>query len=238
MAIVGAGYTGLRTAYYLSAHSRRLRSWCSSASYAGFGASGRNGGWVSGFCSGPPRVYEARAGRAGYRAMQQAMFAAVEDRRRVLVEHAIDADFIRGGFLTVALDERPGRTPARTTSPHGRARGLNEDDLRLLDSRAAAERECASRMACRATYSPHVARVHSAKLLTGLAATVERLGVTIYSLYRHADRIERRHAATVALGRARGHGLGSHLSPCAQADAGASDITSRSAPSKLSWSRR
>ena len=44
------------------------------AEQAGFGASGRNGGWLSGFFSGPPRAYGS-----GYEALQRAMFATVEE---------------------------------------------------------------------------------------------------------------------------------------------------------------
>ncbi|MSW11833.1 MAG: FAD-dependent oxidoreductase, partial [Actinobacteria bacterium] len=47
IAIVGAGYTGLWTAYYLLKADPSLRVAIVEANYAGFGASGRNGGWAS-----------------------------------------------------------------------------------------------------------------------------------------------------------------------------------------------
>jgi glycine/D-amino acid oxidase-like deaminating enzyme len=56
VAIVGAGYTGLWSAYYLKRADPSLRI------VVRFGASGRNGGWVSGFFSGPPRVYARQGG--------------------------------------------------------------------------------------------------------------------------------------------------------------------------------
>src|SRR3954453_22371900 len=77
VAIVGAGYTGLWTAYYLKRAKPSLRVVVLEAERAGFGASGRNGGWVSGFFSGPARVYERRGGRAAYVALQREMFATV-----------------------------------------------------------------------------------------------------------------------------------------------------------------
>src|ERR1019366_3281230 len=43
--IVGAGYTGLWTAYYLKRADPGLRVIVLEAGFAGFGASGRNGGW-------------------------------------------------------------------------------------------------------------------------------------------------------------------------------------------------
>ncbi|MEI6451452.1 MAG: FAD-dependent oxidoreductase, partial [Actinomycetes bacterium] len=45
VAIVGAGYTGLWTAYYLKKADPTLRVAVLEKEIAGFGASGRNGGW-------------------------------------------------------------------------------------------------------------------------------------------------------------------------------------------------
>ena len=47
VAIVGAGYTGLWAAYYLRANDPGLRIAVLEREIAGFGASGRNGGWCS-----------------------------------------------------------------------------------------------------------------------------------------------------------------------------------------------
>src|SRR5947208_17087456 len=47
IAILGAGYTGLWTAYYLLKREPSLRVAILERRIAGFGASGRNGGWVS-----------------------------------------------------------------------------------------------------------------------------------------------------------------------------------------------
>lgn len=178
VAIVGAGYTGLWTAYYLKRAQPSLEIVVLDREHAGFGASARNGGWVSGFFSGPPRVYEARSGHAGYAALQRKMFDTVDVLGAFLDEHAIDADFVKGGCLTVALDgAQAERLREQVAGSH--AHGLDDRDLRLLN-----EEQLQARVrvtdAQSATYSPHVARVHPAKLLAALAATVERLGVKIY----------------------------------------------------------
>ncbi|MFC6341007.1 FAD-dependent oxidoreductase, partial [Nocardioides hankookensis] len=47
VAIVGAGFTGLWTAHYLAEADPELRVVVLEAETAGFGASGRNGGWCS-----------------------------------------------------------------------------------------------------------------------------------------------------------------------------------------------
>jgi glycine/D-amino acid oxidase-like deaminating enzyme len=178
VAIVGAGYTGLWTAYYLKRAEPSLRIVVLEGEVAGYGASGRNGGWVSGFFSGPPRSYQQRGGDAGFAALQRAMFETVDEIGRVLAEHDIDADYVKGGHLSVALNEAQARR-LRDRVNRSREHGLAEQDLRELSS-GELEGRLGVAGACGATFSPHVARVHPAKLLVGLAAVVERLGVTIH----------------------------------------------------------
>jgi len=106
------------------------------------------------------------------------MFEAVDEIGRVLAEHEINADFVKGGHLGVALNEAQAlrlRDRVRSSREHG----LGEGDLRELSH---SELEARLRVvgARGATFSPHVARVHPAKLLVGLAAVVEHLGVRIY----------------------------------------------------------
>jgi glycine/D-amino acid oxidase-like deaminating enzyme len=178
VAIVGAGYTGLWTAYYLKRARPSLEIVVLEREHAGFGASGRNGGWVSGFFSGPPRVYERRGGAGGYRALTRAMLDTVDEIAAVLSEHEIDADFIKRGQLGIALnDAQTLRLREEVTG--SRVHGLDDGDLRELSAEQLAARLRVTG-ARSATFSPHVARVHPAKLLTGLAALVERLGVKIY----------------------------------------------------------
>jgi glycine/D-amino acid oxidase-like deaminating enzyme len=178
VAIVGAGYTGLWTAYYLKLAEPSLRVVLLEREHAGFGASGRNGGWVSGFFSGPARVYERRSGRAEFSALRKAMFDTVDEVGRVLREQGVDADFAKDGHLELALD-RAQELRLREALQEGRASGLSEHDLRALDP-GELEQRVRVAGARGALYTPHVARVHPAKLLTGLAALVEQTGASIY----------------------------------------------------------
>ena len=57
VAIVGGGYTGLWTAYYLKKDQPDLRIAVLEKEFAGFGASGRNGGWLSAEPPGQMRRY-------------------------------------------------------------------------------------------------------------------------------------------------------------------------------------
>jgi glycine/D-amino acid oxidase-like deaminating enzyme len=178
VAIVGAGYTGLWTAYYLKRAEPSLRVAIVEARRSGFGASGRNGGWLTGSFSGPARRYGRAPGDGAYIALQRAMFETVEEVARVLAREQIDADLVRGGHLSVALDD----AQAEHLKGHlyeMRAFGVGEADLRELGAEELGERAhiAGARMA---TFSPHAARIHPAKLVAGLALAVERLGVTIY----------------------------------------------------------
>jgi glycine/D-amino acid oxidase-like deaminating enzyme len=178
VAIVGAGFTGLWTAYYLKRAEPSLRVLVLEAEQAGFGASGRNGGWLSGFFSGPARTYERGRLRGSYLALQREMFATVAEVARVLDAEGIDAELRRSGVLTVAL----GRAQLARIREHvaaARSLGLGEEDLRELGAAELSARVAVAG-ALGASFSPHVARVHPAKLLVGLAAAVERQGVEIY----------------------------------------------------------
>lgn len=178
MAIVGAGFTGLWTAYYLKRAQPSLRIVVLEREVAGFGASGRNGGWATGFFSGPARVYARGDGGAGLRALQREMFATVDEIAAVTAEHGIDAELRKDGHLSVALGAAEA-TRLRAELAGAREHGLDERDLRMLDADGLSARVRVAGARC-ATFSPHAARVHPAKLLSGLAATVERLGVTIH----------------------------------------------------------
>jgi glycine/D-amino acid oxidase-like deaminating enzyme len=178
VAIVGAGYTGLWAAYYLKRAQPSLRVVVLEAQRAGFGASGRNGGWVTGFFSGAPRRYERGTGRPGFLALQRAMFTTVEEVARVLDREQIDADLVQGGQLAVALDDAQALR-LRAHVREMQTLGLEHSDLYELDGAQLAERVRVAG-ARSATFSPHAARMHPAKLLAGLARAVEQLGVPIY----------------------------------------------------------
>ena len=79
VAIVGAGYTGLWTAYYLAATDPSLRIVVLEAEIAGFGASGRNGGWCSALFPAPVGWLAKRYGRERAVAQHRAMQGAVDE---------------------------------------------------------------------------------------------------------------------------------------------------------------
>src|SRR5215212_2858633 len=110
VAIVGAGFTGLWSAYYLKRADPSLRVVVLERDIAGFGASGRNGGWCYGHLNGSIERYAAESTRERAIALKQASQATVDVIGDVLAAEAIDAGFVKSGALTVA------RTPSQVAA--------------------------------------------------------------------------------------------------------------------------
>jgi glycine/D-amino acid oxidase-like deaminating enzyme len=178
VAIVGAGYTGLWTAYYLTLSDPSLRVAIVEAEVAGFGASGRNGGWCSGLYPVSLTTLAAEHGRdqavRQYRAMQQ----TVREVGRVIAEDRLDADWAYGGTVIVARNQ-PQLARARAEVAEAAGFGFGPDDLSLLPADKARRRLNASNV-LGATYTPHCAALQPAKLVRALAARIDELGVPIY----------------------------------------------------------
>jgi glycine/D-amino acid oxidase-like deaminating enzyme len=178
IAIVGAGYTGLWTAYYLVEADPGTRIAVIDKEIAGFGASGRNGGWCSALFAAKREKIARAHGRDAAVAMQRAMFATVDEVGRAIAAEAIDAHYTKGGTLTMAT--APVQVPrVKDDVDKEREWGFGEDDYRWLDASEARERirvdGCLG-----AAYTPHCAALHPARLVRGLAHAVERRGVKIY----------------------------------------------------------
>jgi glycine/D-amino acid oxidase-like deaminating enzyme len=176
--IVGAGYTGLWTAYYLAGADPSLRIVVLETEIAGYGASGRNGGWCSALFPTSLSALARRHGRGRALAMQRAMQETVREVGRVVAAEGIDCDWQPGGTVVLARSEvQLGRARAAVTE--AREHGLDDADLVLLDA-AEARARCAADGVLGGTYTPHCAAVHPARLVRGLARAVERRGVTIF----------------------------------------------------------
>jgi glycine/D-amino acid oxidase-like deaminating enzyme len=178
IAVVGAGFTGLWTAYYLAKVDPSLRIVVLEKHLAGWGASGRNGGWCSAELVSPPEAFASRYGVEAAVAMGRAMVHTVPEIGRVCAAEGIDAHFVQGGSLKVATSTLAAerlRDDLESARPYGRA----EEDRRWLDADAARERiDVAGCLG--ATYTPNCAAVQPARLARGLGRTVEALGVRIH----------------------------------------------------------
>ncbi len=164
VAIIGGGLTGLWSAYYLLQHRPDLRVVVLEKRFAGFGASGRNGGWCSALFPKSASALERRHGFAAAVAMRRAMVDTVDEVGRVVAAEGIDCDFLKGGTLLFA------RTPSQLRVARAdvlEATRFGVDELQML---ADPDR----------VLDPSCARVHPAKLVRGVAEVVERLGAVIH----------------------------------------------------------
>ncbi|WP_049564195.1 NAD(P)/FAD-dependent oxidoreductase [Nonomuraea sp. SBT364] len=173
--IVGAGYTGLWTAYYLKQARPSLDVVVLEQEFAGFGASGRNGGWLTGDLAGSHARYARTHGRDAARRLQREMFSSVDEVIAVCEKEGVDADIVKGGVVNVARSTAQAAR-LRASVAEARAWGITEEDLRLVDP----SRHLRVAGAVTGTWSPHCARIQPAKLAQGLARVVRDLGVTIY----------------------------------------------------------
>ena len=164
--IVGAGYTGLWTAYELLRAEPSLAVVVLEREVAGFGASGRNGGWVLGEISTGSRQRDA-AGDAAIDALERAARETVDEVGAACEREGIDCDFVKGGSLTVA--QTAPQLARLQAAPRGDWLEVAEADARV---RVAGLRG--------ARFTAHCARVQPAKLARGLAEAVERHGGTIH----------------------------------------------------------
>ncbi len=176
--IVGGGYTGLWTAYYLAGLRPRWRIVVLEAAFAGYGASGRNGGWVTAELPGSRDRYARAGGAAGVRALEAALRDTVDEVGRVCTAESIECDFVKGGRLSVATTSsqlarlRNGLTAIRE-------RGDGDDIYQFLSRDETSERVNVVG-ALGGLYAPASARVQPASLAAGIAAAAERRGVEIY----------------------------------------------------------
>jgi glycine/D-amino acid oxidase-like deaminating enzyme len=178
VAIVGAGFTGLWTAHSLLSADPSVRVAILEAQVAGFGASGRNGGWCSALFAAADARIARRHGIDAARAMRRAMEETVDVVGATAVAEGIDCRFMKGGTLVAA------RNPAQVARAEeeieeARRFGASEADLCWLD-RDETEDRLGVAGALGATYTPHCAALDPARLARGLAAAVERRGGVLY----------------------------------------------------------
>ncbi|MGA0208400.1 MAG: NAD(P)/FAD-dependent oxidoreductase [Candidatus Nanopelagicales bacterium] len=177
VAIIGAGYTGLWTAYYLQRAVPGLRITLVDKYIAGYGASGRNGGWASALFPQDHTAIAERAGVSVANAMQRAMSGSVDEIGRVSAEHGWDVDWAKGGTIVVA------RTVAQWNAMQHRVEELRaagiESAEQLLDA-AATRAKVQTANTLGGVFTPHCAAIQPAKLVRLLARHVVAAGAQLF----------------------------------------------------------
>src|SRR3954454_23468603 len=139
VAIVGGGFTGLWSAYYLKKADPSLRIAVLEKDIASYGASGRNGGWCYGHLNGSLDAYAAESSRELAVAMKRENYRTVDVIGETLAAEGIDAGFAKGGALIVARTPEQERA-LRAGLEHDRGWGFGEDVATWLDGPALADR--------------------------------------------------------------------------------------------------
>ncbi|EKT4466984.1 FAD-dependent oxidoreductase [Pseudomonas putida] len=183
--IIGAGYTGLWTAYYLKRQAPHLSIAVLDAHFAGFGASGRNGGWLMGNLLGEDRMLASLSPQQR-RASIELLHGIPDEVHGILQREGIDCDFRKGGVLYCAARYPEQERSLRAYLDDLYRQGMSEDDYRWLGPEQL-DGQLRVSNAYGAIYSPHTATIQPAKLVRGLARTVENLGV---ALYEHTPAID------------------------------------------------
>jgi glycine/D-amino acid oxidase-like deaminating enzyme len=176
VAIIGAGYTGLWTAYYLKQAQPDLDVLIIDKNFAGFGASGRNGGWCSGNFAWNHERYAQDSSRAAVLDMARALEGTVGEIARICTELGIEADIHHTDEMMIATNPAQlARMRAEIAHRHHWGEGHRTRELTAA--------EVAQRISIPnvlgAMVISGVARVQPAKLVQGLARAVQAMGVRI-----------------------------------------------------------
>lgn len=176
VAIIGAGFTGLWTAYYLKRAQPDLNVLVIDRHFAGYGASGRNGGWCMGAFAWNHARYAATSSRAAVLDMVATLEGTVDEIIAVCDALGIEADIHRTEEVMVATN--PAQLARmRAEIAHRRIWGEGHR-LRELTAAELAQRITMPNVLGAMAVSG-VARIQPAKLVRGLAQAVAAMGVRI-----------------------------------------------------------
>ncbi len=105
-AIIGAGYTGLSTAYHLKKDEPSMKVALLESQIVGFGASGRNGGFNMTLFGLTLSITAFRFGKEKAKEAHHYMERSVDTTRDLIETLGLDCDYEHTGFLRVAPSEK------------------------------------------------------------------------------------------------------------------------------------
>ncbi len=174
--IIGAGFTGLWTAYHLLKASPSSRVVVLEASAVGYGASGRNGGFAMTLIHRSLAAMTEAVGDDGARALHGAAVEAIRSLESVCAEEGIDAQLMPNGAITVSnsppqddLIRREAETAAR----------LGLKDVAFLEGNEVQAVVHSPTFRC-AIREPDCTLINPARLVRGLKGAAVRLGAQVF----------------------------------------------------------
>lgn len=176
--LIGAGYTGLWTAFALTEIDPNLRIGVLEKHRVGFGASGRNGGWCSSILPMALDEIEKRHGREVALELQRTMIDTVDEIGATTSRLGIECDFAKGGTISLIRDDFQ-RARADADLASARRLGLGDEHMSRLSADDTAR---VLRVAERpeANFQPGCAAIHPRKLVDGLVGVLLGRGVSIH----------------------------------------------------------
>jgi len=186
VAIVGGGFTGLSTAYYLKKASPSISVALLESQVIGFGASGRNGGFNMTLFGLTMSLTAFRFGRAKAKEAHHYMERAVDNLRDLVKELQIACDYEHPGFLRVATSEQYKK---RILHEIELAHSLDIGGIEWIE-KDKVQNEVASPMYLGAWWEPRCGILNPAKLSWGWKKVIAPMGVGIYE-NTPVDHIER-----------------------------------------------
>jgi len=168
VAIIGGGFSGLWSAYHLLKLEPRLSIVIFEAKSIGYGASGRNGGWVSSDYPVYRKTLEKRHGLDATDNLFKELANAIDEIGQISVQIAPKASFVKSGTVTFARNKAQERRLKESAySEHfWKSAGELGQLIQVTDLRGG-------------LFNPQCATINPFQLVLGLAKYLESKGVVI-----------------------------------------------------------
>lgn len=176
VAIIGGGFAGLWTAYHLKTEQPSLEVAVLEQEVAGYGASGRNGGFAMALLGRSLHDLKEQFGPAEALEAHKSVAAAVDGIGRFGKENAVDFDYEKNGVITVSTMAWQDATIENDVKA---AQEMGIQDVRFLDGEAVRDMVHSPTYRC-GHEERACAILNPAKLAGGLARVVRKKGVALY----------------------------------------------------------
>ena len=167
--IIGAGFSGLWSAFHLKQFQPNLKIAILEKEYVGFGASGRNGGWASAEYPTSSNRLIKENGLESYKNLRTAITKSIDEIGEIAKSNNWQIDYAKGGALVFARgNAQLSRISKEIDEEHQLLNKSQTTDLLNIPS------------ALGSVFTPHCAALNPFKLVRALADHLEKLGVMIY----------------------------------------------------------
>ena len=176
VAVVGGGFCGTSTSYYLKRQDPSLRVAVLEDRVVGYGASGRNGGMAMTLMGLTLDVTALRFGKEKSRQAYQFGHRAVDHIGQLVDSHGIDCDYEKPGLLTVATNKGQAK---RLQHEIKLGEELGIEGLEWLDA-GSTRAQVDSPTYIGARWEAQCALINPAKFVRGMKDVAVKSGVEVY----------------------------------------------------------